>query len=246
MRLVCEACGAGFNVPDAAIPAEGRKVKCAKCGHVWHATPAQPSPSPEIDTPILDDAPVPDSGATEDDQAALKALANLLSEEEPGGEEGIALRKAKRSGKRPIRKPYYIALALIVVAIALTSIFALRDVLYPTLSPLYDLLGMTTNDKVIIEKIAYEDYSTDRRARYAVSGEIVNTAEVPMSLPILRISLQDENRSTFVSRDYEESRVLEAGERYPFNVGPIETAFIDRTHYIQIEVGNSYELSVRE
>lgn len=40
MILVCPSCEAKFKVPDNAIPPEGRKVRCANCGHAWHATKA--------------------------------------------------------------------------------------------------------------------------------------------------------------------------------------------------------------
>lgn len=38
MILVCPSCDSKFNVPDGAIPPAGRKVRCAKCQHSWHAT----------------------------------------------------------------------------------------------------------------------------------------------------------------------------------------------------------------
>ncbi|MFC4348882.1 zinc-ribbon domain-containing protein [Kordiimonas lipolytica] len=41
MILVCPACDAKFKIPDGAIPASGRKVRCAKCKHSWHAVPQQ-------------------------------------------------------------------------------------------------------------------------------------------------------------------------------------------------------------
>ncbi|WP_202899827.1 zinc-ribbon domain-containing protein, partial [Kordiimonas gwangyangensis] len=41
MILVCPSCEAKFNVPDGAIPPEGRTVRCAKCKHSWKASPAQ-------------------------------------------------------------------------------------------------------------------------------------------------------------------------------------------------------------
>ncbi|PCI60115.1 MAG: hypothetical protein COB37_09695 [Kordiimonadales bacterium] len=37
MILVCPSCDAKFKIPDGAIPAEGRTVRCAKCKNSWHA-----------------------------------------------------------------------------------------------------------------------------------------------------------------------------------------------------------------
>ncbi|WND03977.1 zinc-ribbon domain-containing protein [Temperatibacter marinus] len=38
MILACPSCKTSFKVPEGAITAEGRKVRCASCAHVWHAT----------------------------------------------------------------------------------------------------------------------------------------------------------------------------------------------------------------
>ncbi len=46
MILVCPSCDAKFKVPDNAIPPEGRKVRCANCGHAWHATTADELKAP--------------------------------------------------------------------------------------------------------------------------------------------------------------------------------------------------------
>lgn len=35
MRLICPNCDAQYEVPDDAIPTEGRDVQCSNCGHAW-------------------------------------------------------------------------------------------------------------------------------------------------------------------------------------------------------------------
>jgi predicted Zn finger-like uncharacterized protein len=39
MILTCRSCGTQYAVKDGAIPPEGRKVRCAACGHSWHQAP---------------------------------------------------------------------------------------------------------------------------------------------------------------------------------------------------------------
>lgn len=78
MILVCPSCGSKFNVPDGAIPPAGRKVKCAQCQHVWHATTADelkpPRPAPKPASRLRPHVVLPDP--TEIDAgAAAKAAA---------------------------------------------------------------------------------------------------------------------------------------------------------------------------
>lgn len=58
MILECPNCHSKFKVPDGALGANGRRVKCSKCQHVWHANPddlpmqGKENPlSPTLDTP---------------------------------------------------------------------------------------------------------------------------------------------------------------------------------------------------
>ncbi len=46
MRIVCPACEAEYDVPEA-IGGAGRKVRCARCQTVWLASAAPPEPEPE-------------------------------------------------------------------------------------------------------------------------------------------------------------------------------------------------------
>ncbi len=59
MILVCPSCEAKFNVPDGAIPPEGRTVRCAKCKHSWKAFPAQLRRQPATPAPAAAPRPAP-------------------------------------------------------------------------------------------------------------------------------------------------------------------------------------------
>lgn len=47
MILDCPACGARYNLPDDAIPPEGKSVRCARCKHSWV----------ELGQPLADEPP---------------------------------------------------------------------------------------------------------------------------------------------------------------------------------------------
>lgn len=57
MRLICPNCDAEYEVPDSAIPAEGRDVQCSNCGVTWFFDPSAPL---EADVEMAEDLADPD------------------------------------------------------------------------------------------------------------------------------------------------------------------------------------------
>ncbi|MBI2235728.1 MAG: zinc-ribbon domain-containing protein [Magnetospirillum sp.] len=45
MLISCPSCSTSFSVPDKALGANGRTLKCAKCGHKWFQAPPEPEPA---------------------------------------------------------------------------------------------------------------------------------------------------------------------------------------------------------
>lgn len=240
MKLTCEACEASFSVPDSAIKPEGRKVKCSKCGHVWLAKPEPVAPKVEVaPDPVVDETA--ELGEAED--AALKAISDMLSESEKPKKKA---KKKVSAAAKPLDRMLKRAIAACVVGIVIASLFAFKSTFYPVLSPLYKAMGMVTTEQVVIQKLAYEKREADKKDYFAVSGEIVNMAEETMAIPTLRVSLQDELREVFYSKEYEVEKQLEPGEAYPFNASRLETPFKGKAKFIIVEIGNEYELSARD
>lgn len=68
MNLTCPNCSSRFKIKDGALGTKGRKVKCGKCEHRWHAMPeggatpapaAAPASKPAPADPTEDFAPPP-------------------------------------------------------------------------------------------------------------------------------------------------------------------------------------------
>lgn len=64
MRLTCPNCDARYEVPEDAIPDEGREVQCSSCGHSWFQSrdEAQAESRPESRPESPDDALRGDDG----------------------------------------------------------------------------------------------------------------------------------------------------------------------------------------
>lgn len=99
MQIECPNCAARYEIPSASIGANGRKVRCAKCGHSWQqmpegaAAPAPapqpkpaPRPAPQPTPPQPDPAPPPSR------QSVTDALDSLGDPPPPAGfEDGVDL-----------------------------------------------------------------------------------------------------------------------------------------------------------
>ncbi|MFN3937914.1 MAG: zinc-ribbon domain-containing protein [Gemmobacter sp.] len=80
MRIGCPNCDAQYEVPDSAIPPEGRDVQCSNCGHVWFQRPAGHEPAHEPE-------PAPEDFGTEDATEEADEWSEILTEEPEAADE---------------------------------------------------------------------------------------------------------------------------------------------------------------
>jgi len=82
MILECPECTTRYMVPDRAIGAEGRTVRCAKCRHSWHQPPLSELDG-DLDTD--DDADIDEEDAVEE---RAPVFARRHTAEEPVADDG--------------------------------------------------------------------------------------------------------------------------------------------------------------
>ena len=129
MRIACPNCSAHFDVPDDAIPEDGRKLRCSQCQHKWHQSPI----SEDNELAFEDEAEeLPDPLETE-----IELTANIPI---PSSEEII-----ETSRKRRLNLPWVpiTIFALLVLAISAGLNWRAEAVKqYPPIAILYDAVGL--------------------------------------------------------------------------------------------------------
>jgi predicted Zn finger-like uncharacterized protein len=185
MILTCPQCDTRYQADEAKFPPDGRSVRCAKCGNVWHqaapaadATPeaaaiaAEPEPTPTEDTPLprradslrMRGAPAP----------APKSGAPWL------GRLGVA------GG--------WLVLVAVIVLIGFSAVRYRQEItaMWPQSSSLYSALGLPVRG-LDFRDLRSSRESEDGQVVLAVSGSIFNDSarELPVPQSVL-VTLSDE------------------------------------------------------
>ncbi|WP_181701363.1 zinc-ribbon domain-containing protein [Chthonobacter albigriseus] len=108
MKISCPNCEATYQLADRAIGATGRKVRCTRCGTIWHALPTLPEPD-EDDAPSWADA-ARSRGSADDTEvdawrAALSDDEQAAASEDPDDAEPDATTGSNVVPFKPIPDP---------------------------------------------------------------------------------------------------------------------------------------------
>lgn len=110
MIITCPACRSQFRLPDGALGANGRKLRCSACRHVWFAAPdtaelepadAPPAESPPADVPVAPPPPETIRPPATEPVAETAAEPEPPREQAPAGESGEATEDAREPENVP-------------------------------------------------------------------------------------------------------------------------------------------------
>lgn len=188
MILTCPSCATSYFTPDGAIGAQGRKVRCQSCAHVWHATPDE--------EPLHLTASPPNVAKTE---FGKRDDANETLAETPAPELPKAYR-AKQEQQRRLRKAathgaIWAGLASVFIGlIASAMLFRVEIVdLWPRAAAAYAMVGTPVNPT----GLDFEAMSArpDRNAplMVMVSGALRNVRDKEVVAPPVRVALLDQS-----------------------------------------------------
>ena len=76
MIVTCPNCQTRYNLPDAKIPADGAKVKCSKCAHVFKAELPPVTPEEKVESLLEDESPATETQAGDDFEETFEDVAS--------------------------------------------------------------------------------------------------------------------------------------------------------------------------
>lgn len=200
MLLTCPNCSTRFVAPDSAIGPDGRRVKCGRCGHIWHARPPEPAAPTE---------------APETSQAEAPVEAEPVVRPIPPGSNLPAMPRLRRS-----RAPLGWAVLVVVVAAIVAGLWFGREQIvttWPKAAKLYALLDDTQVNP--FEGLEIREVSSQRRRTGSatvleISGKVANTTPEDKPMPQLVAALLDSANAEIQSESFPQEGVIPpAGER---------------------------------
>lgn len=211
MIVTCPRCFATYNVPDAALAAGPRQMRCSDCKFEWTETPL-----PQEAIAALAPDPVPEPAPVDSFAAELDALQGMKSElaSEPGVESVAAsfapshaqvevpveeapapVRRSSPPPKKAERKlgSNAVAVAVLLVAIAVSALVLVRQPLgkaSPMFADLYEMVGLPVEgpaDWFSFEGVKLEKSEAEGKLIFTLHGNLKNQSRHPRPVPALYV-----------------------------------------------------------
>jgi len=186
MIITCPQCETRYTADAASFPASGRKVRCSKCGHVWHQAAREPervlAPEPPAGTAAFGESITP-----------VPAFMRPGSVAEPPRPQTPQRSWAERLGLIA----GWTGLAAMLVLIGWMSLRFRQQIeaLWPQSSALYATFGVKVNSGGIeINDVTYRHETENGRPVLEVTGKLVNVSSHELAVPRVRVTLTDDNQ----------------------------------------------------
>jgi predicted Zn finger-like uncharacterized protein len=226
MILVCPSCDTRYFADETAIGNDGRRVRCASCGHSWFVKASE-------DGAAAAPAPAEDVGLTREQVERLRqtAAANAASRSGPHAE----FRAREQNRRQRQRSVAAIAAWIIgfgVFGASAAALVIFRDDVveaWPRSASFYSFAGLEVN------RFGLKLLDEDARRSFdgttpvlTVTGGVLNEGVEPRPAPHIRVSLLDEaGTELHVWTDSIGVDVVQPGERVDFTsrivAPPVET-----------------------
>ncbi len=188
MILVCPSCDTRYFADDSSIGKEGRRVRCATCGHAWHAKLQE-----EGDVPVAPE----DTGLTREQVERLRRTAQENSKARAGPHAEFRARehaKRKKTRSRVVTIAWSVSGVIFVALLGLAVLFR-NEVAeaFPRSASIFRLVGLDVNRfGLTLENVAAKRSFDGTTPVLTVTGAAVNLSDETRTAPELRVTLKDE------------------------------------------------------
>ncbi len=218
MIIACPNCATKFDVGNVVFPPAGKRVKCARCSHVWlHGMASEPRPQAE--GPVAEAALPVAAGPAAAIEAAESPPAFRHQPSDDAPPEMIwAGSDIPRRGRS---RGTLIAVAVAAFAVVVAGAIVFREAIaraMPGTGPIYAALGFDINVVGIeFRRIEYSWSQEDGVKTLAVTGEIVNVTGEERPVPKIRVALRGQGDEELHAWTFEAGvPSLHAGEVHAF------------------------------
>ena len=189
MILTCPECATRYQTDASHFAPDGRKVRCAKCGHVWFQVAPQAEPEAGLEEAVA--TPEPEAEPAPPRREAYAPSPRV--EAAPARAFSPRPRLLERLGF----SAGWAVLGVMVVAIAWSAIHYRQGIanLWPQSSSLYAAMGMPVNTRGL--KISDQTAHFERQDGedvLVITGDLVNITSRELSVPPIRVSLKDADK----------------------------------------------------
>jgi predicted Zn finger-like uncharacterized protein len=206
MILTCPSCRTRYQADAARFVAPGRKVRCAKCGHVWfEAAPAadlefEPDPVVTPAAPVHEPGPpvaaeVPSPAAVAEAAPPERRSGNLRAG--PVSKDSISApveTRRVRRGAAFLQTAGWAVLIFLIAAMGWAGVQYRQTIAsrWPQSASLYAAVGLPVNVRGIeLTNISYQQEYEDGQPVLSVTGKVVNISNRELPVPEIRVVLLD-------------------------------------------------------